>query len=164
MWTAEQRDAASKRALARWANPEYRISQGNSIKKPPKCKFCGETDIAKFYVDKTGKRTNKTCRECHKIQMKEQWHNKTPFEKWSSRVLNMYGITPEELKTMYDKQEGKCAICSTEPTTKRGLHVDHCHETGKVRGLLCHGCNVALGSFKDDVQLLNNAIKYLKEL
>lgn len=162
MWTSEQRQAASDRAKARWADPEKRAAWGNSIKKPPKCPSCGETDISKFYLDKNGKRSNKLCRECHKIQCKVRWHARTPIEKQAARVKAMYGLEPEQYKSMYETQQGKCAICNEEPKTKRGLHIDHNHKTGKVRGLLCHGCNVALGSFKEDVNTLNKAIEYIR--
>ena len=161
MWTSEQRQAASDRAKARWANPEKRIAWSNSIKKPPKCPTCGETDISKFYVDDKGRRTTKVCRECHKEQCKERWHNRTWLDRWASRNYK-YGVTKDFLIGLYEAQQGKCAICGNEPSSKRALHVDHNHETGKVRGLLCHGCNVALGSFKEDVNTLNKAIEYLR--
>ena len=161
MWTQEQREGAKQRALARWANPEYRLSQGNSIKKPPKCPTCGETDIAKFYVDKDGCRTNRYCRECHKASCKERWHARDWLDRWASRNYK-YGVTKEYLIELYQKQDGKCAICAEVPSTQRGLHVDHCHESGKVRGLLCHGCNVALGSFRDNPDLLTKAIEYIR--
>lgn len=54
-----------------------------------------------------------------------------------------------------------CAICAI--TTSDVLHVDHCHTTGKIRGLLCHQCNVLLGASKDSITTLQNAIKYLGE-
>ena len=63
---------------------------------------------------------------------------------------------------MKRKQEGRCAICGEEPSTKRGLAIDHCHITGKVRGLLCHGCNIGIGSMKDSAVLLLKAIRYLE--
>ena len=161
MWTDEQRKAASERAKARWANPDYRRSQGKSLEKPTKCPSCGETDIAKFYVDKNGRRSNKYCSACHKEQCKKRWHQRPILDRQASRSYK-YGITPEDFKRMHEAQKGRCAICNDEPKTKRGLHVDHDHETGKVRGLLCHGCNVALGSFKEDVTLLNKAIEYIR--
>jgi hypothetical protein len=161
MWTDEQKEKASERAKARWADPEYRENQGKALQKPPKCPACGESDIANFYVDEKGRRTNKHCRECHKAQCKDRWHAKPELDRQASRSYK-YGITADDFKQMFETQQGKCAICNEEPKTKRGLHVDHDHETGKVRGLLCHGCNVALGSFKEDVTLLNKAIEYLR--
>ena len=161
MWTDEQKKAASERAKAKWADPMYREKTSRALQKPPNCPSCGETNIAKFYVDKNGRRTNKHCRECCKKQCLVRWHAKPQIERQASRVYK-YGITPEDFKKMHETQQGKCAICNQEPKTKRGLHVDHHHGTGKVRGLLCHGCNVALGSFKEDVTLLEKAIEYLR--
>lgn len=63
-----------------------------------------------------------------------------------ARLKQRYGITAEEFNEMYDDQEGCCAICF-EPFVKRP-HVDHCHDTGKVRGLLCFQCNVKLAWFE----------------
>lgn len=147
---------------ARWADPILGKKQADSIRKTPKCKSCGETNIVNFYVDKDGNRTNSVCRECHKAQCKDRWHARTPVEKQATRMRTMYGITPEQYKQMHEDQQGKCKICNTTPNTKRSLHVDHCHKTGKVRALLCSGCNTALGSFKDDPNLLMNAIEYLR--
>ena len=68
---------------------------------------------------------------------------------------------------MYEQQNGVCAICG-KPETKvqygkiQPLTVDHNHETGKVRGLLCFNCNIAIGKLKDDIVLLEKAIDYLK--
>jgi len=161
MWTEEQRKAASERAKARWANPDYKISQGRAVAKPPCCPKCGESDIAKFYVDKQGKRTNKVCRECHKQSCNERWHAQSPIDRWASRCYK-YGVTKEFLVALHEKQEGKCAICGEIPSTERGLHVDHCHTTNVVRGLLCHGCNTGIGALREDAEILSNAIKYLR--
>ena len=130
--------------------------------KAVKCPTCGETDRTKFYVNKKGYKASSICRECHKKKCLERWHSQTLIEKHATRVKKLYGIEPEQYKQMHIDQDGKCAICNTAPDTKRGLHVDHNHGTSKVRGLLCHGCNVALGSFKEDVTLLNKAIDYLR--
>ena len=161
MWTDEQRKAASDRAKARWADPDYRKTQGKSIEKPPCCPSCGQTEITQFYTDKEGRRTNKHCRECHKEMCKVRWHNRTMLDRWASRYY-LYGVTREFLLDLYEKQKGLCAICNDKPKTSRGLHIDHCHKTKKVRGLLCHGCNVGIGSMKDDPKLLASAISYLK--
>lgn len=139
----------------------HSVPQGAKL-KPVLCKSCGETDRDKFYVNKKGYKSVSTCRECHKKKCMERWHATPEIDRQASRAYK-YGITPEQFKEMYKQQDGKCKICNEVPSTKRGLHVDHCHDTGKVRGLLCHGCNVALGSFKEDVKLLEKAIEYLKE-
>lgn len=74
-----------------------------------------------------------------------------------------YGLTPERFEELLILQEHKCAICKTQAPGGRVLNwtVDHDHETGEVRGLLCSECNWALGGFKDDPLLLEQALRYL---
>lgn len=88
------------------------------------------------------------------------YHNS---DKRKSIVLkNEYGITLDDYNIMFENQKGCCAICNKHQSQlKRKLHVDHCHDSDKVRGLLCQHCNTALGLIKDDVQALYRAIKYL---
>lgn len=80
-----------------------------------------------------------------------------------------YNITKDDYKIMYKEQNGVCKICRQPETTRanngrfRSLSIDHCHKTGKVRGLLCHSCNLSLGLLKDDIKILEAAIRYLKE-
>jgi len=83
-------------------------------------------------------------------------------------LLGKYGISSKDYLRMVDEQGHVCKICGEdgkELTKSRvmKLEIDHCHETGKVRGLLCHKCNKALGLLKDNIETLSNAIKYLKE-
>lgn len=70
-----------------------------------------------------------------------------------------YNLTPEQLEEMTKDQNGKCLIC----TRISKLHVDHCHKSNKVRGLLCFTCNVGLGNFKDSPIFLKSAMLYLKK-
>ena len=162
VWTEQARKAAGDRVLARWADPEYKVRVGKAISRPAKCNSCGETDINKFYVDGHGRRTNKICKECHKQKMKEKWHSTPPLDRWASRASGTYGVSKEFLLDLRIKQDGKCAICGEAPKTARGLHVDHCHKTGAVRGLLCHGCNVGIGALRDDPEIISKALSYLK--
>ena len=81
-----------------------------------------------------------------------------------------YNLTLENYYGLLEYQEHVCAICKTaEPRVYQGretflpLFVDHCHETGKVRGLLCTKCNSGIGMFKDNIEYLISAISYLKE-
>lgn len=74
-----------------------------------------------------------------------------------------YGITPEQFAEKLAAQDGRCAVCrADQPGGKGGWHVDHCHTSGRIRGLLCHHCNVGLGNFKDNVENLRAAIAYLE--
>ena len=80
--------------------------------------------------------------------------------------LRRYGITKDWYYTTLGKQENKCAICETTEVQRKGhthFHVDHNHDTGEVRGLLCDLCNRGLGYFKDDDKLLNKAVNYLRK-
>lgn len=76
-----------------------------------------------------------------------------------------YGITLEIFNGMLLAQDYKCKICSVHFDTVGSMntHIDHCHKTGKVRGILCNRCNIALGYLHDDVEVLKAAIKYLEE-
>lgn len=77
------------------------------------------------------------------------------------RILkSRYGITPETFDKMLKSQNNKCAICDNGYHLT--MHIDHCHITGKVRGLLCNNCNRGLGHFKDSMRLLVKAKKYLE--
>lgn len=90
------------------------------------------------------------CKECKK-----------PWNATSNRKTNLkkFGLTLEEYEAIHRSQNDVCAICEREETNKR-LAVDHCHTKGNVRGLLCMGCNTAIGKLNTP-ELLNKAIKYL---
>ena len=71
-----------------------------------------------------------------------------------------YGLEPEDLAYLYAAQNHVCAVCG-DPPEGRSLSIDHDHETGRVRGLLCHHCNVALGHVRDDPERLMALVAYL---
>lgn len=71
-----------------------------------------------------------------------------------------YGLTQEAFLVMRDAQGGRCAICNRHPKSNKAYHVDHCHKTGKVRGLLCAGCNRSLAAL-DNPDWLAAAQEYL---
>lgn len=74
-----------------------------------------------------------------------------------------YGISEEEWKILFESQGGRCASCRDLPVEgKRRFHVDHDHVTGRIRGIVCHGCNVALGYLKDDPERIQNLKNYLE--
>jgi hypothetical protein len=77
-------------------------------------------------------------------------------------TVGAYGITVEQYDEMLATQSGVCAICAKTCATGRALAVDHCHETGKVRGLLCARCNPMLGFANDNIDVLKAAIAYLE--
>ena len=90
------------------------------------------------------------------------------YRKWS-KLKYQYGLSKEQYETMVKDQDGKCAICKKEEKEKDGqrgtalnLSVDHCHKTGKVRGLLCRQCNIGIGRLQESIEVLQSAIDYLK--
>jgi len=81
--------------------------------------------------------------------------------------MRNYGITQTDYDQLYVAHDGRCAICRQIETRIKNsrvkwIAVDHDHKTNEVRGLLCHQCNVGIGSFKDDVELLEAAVRYLR--
>lgn len=91
--------------------------------------------------------------------------NRNPLMHRDTMLRNNYGMSLDDYYQKYVSQDGKCAICGEKkPSSGRdGLAVDHCHTKGHVRGLLCIHCNHGLGKFKDNPDLLQKAIEYLKE-
>ena len=91
-------------------------------------------------------------------------YRKTDAYKRSLRKTHLktkYGLTPEDYDRMLEDQAGGCAICGKPPRPDISLHVDHDHETGRIRGLLCFTCNNGLGQFRDDPELLIAAATYV---
>lgn len=102
----------------------------------------------------------------YRDKMKEiarQRHVDNPIAK-KKQHLKKYGLTPECLSKMLDACEHKCEICGhSEKRHKMFPMIDHCHTSGKVRGILCSNCNMGIGKFKDNPELLQAAIAYLKK-
>ena len=93
-----------------------------------------------------------TCRICKE---------RSRFQTWKSNLSQLYGMTVEDYARLHKWQGGVCAICGEKQTgTRKKLHVDHCHTTGQVRGLLCHGCNIGVGNL-DTPELLDRAKEYV---
>jgi hypothetical protein len=80
-----------------------------------------------------------------------------------NRIRREYGLTKEQHEALYEKQNKRCKICSKQIDDMFKMHIDHCHSTLKVRGLLCNKCNQGLGLFNEDLDLFEKAVNYLKE-
>ena len=118
-----------------------------------KCSSCGlEKPLGEFYRSNTVKGgLQNNCKPCC-LQLQ-----------WESKLKRVYGIDKDIYNKMFVEQDGCCAICRRHQLEFPKRHaVDHCHTTGKVRGLLCEDCNTSLGKFNDDIQTLERAIKYLR--
>lgn len=116
------------------------------------------------------------CRRCYRktnYSEREKLANKRRLADYATRnpgyaretqLRRNYGLSLERYAEMLAAQGNACAICRTRTPRGHGaFHVDHCHDTGRIRGLLCHNCNVGLGNFKDSTSHLVAAIEYLKE-
>ena len=125
-----------------------------TTKTCPKCSTVFPATSEFFYAGQGRGRLAGYCKKCSaKYQL--SWSRKRKL-----------GISEDKLDELSLKQNGKCAICGRkQPETGshryKSLAVDHCHETGKIRGLLCNNCNRALGLFQDSPELLCRAAEYL---
>lgn len=131
------------------------------------CRICQKNEKVKQYS---------YCKECQAVITKawrennikyikelkaKAWKNLSKDKRWDRHLKQRYGITNSQYLKMLNEQGGVCKICGGESMRIR-LCVDHCHETGTVRGLLCERCNSILGRVKDNVEILQNSVNYLK--
>ena len=128
------------------------------------CNICGETKpLSEYYVNNFGNLHGK-CKKCYIKKGQERYD---PVKKRNENLRRNYGITLTEYDEMLESQSGKCKICgTTNPGGRKDTDVfvvDHCHDSDEVRGLLCHGCNTALGLVKDNPEVLHKMIAYLKK-
>lgn len=129
-----------------------------------KCYTCKEIKLRKeFQKDsriKDGLQSN--CKLCK--QAKER-ATRDPMYSRRTNLKRFYNMTLEDYEVMFKAQGGVCAICGEVETSPRVSHltVDHCHDTNKVRGLLCNNCNRGIGLLKDNVNALRKAAQYLEE-
>jgi hypothetical protein len=95
------------------------------------------------------------CRECEAAANKNRnW--------WSGRIFKLFGITADDYRQILDLQGGVCAICKRDCDSGRRLAIDHDHDTGQVRGLLCTKCNMAIGALRESAEALRRAADYLE--
>lgn len=125
------------------------------------CSRCEKTLPSSDFGPNSGNRDGlaRYCRECASKRSKE--YNATG--KWHGRHLERtYGISKAEYESILASQGGCCAICKIPPTNRR-FHVDHDHDTNVVRGILCNGCNTALGGMRDNPAILRAGADYLEK-
>jgi hypothetical protein len=137
--------------------------------KKKQCKSCHKTNVRKWQeankdkVREIQKRfSSKPENKRKRVDASLKWQARNPDKVATYRLrsqVKLYGLTIELYEELYKKQGGLCAICNS---WKKRLHVDHDHNTGKVRSLLCGNCNSALGLFKESSELLSMASAYLQ--
>jgi hypothetical protein len=123
------------------------------------CPDCGTVKLLDNFVRNAGMPSGRApyCKPCHNVRGKA-----SKAKVGGSRTYHLkrrYGITAQDADAMFTSQDGLCAICRAGPAA----HVDHDHETGAVRALLCFDCNGGLGQFKDDPAVLRAAAGYVEE-
>lgn len=96
-------------------------------------------------------------------EYRKQWISRQdPNYSRNANLKRKYGITLEEYNEMFDKQGGLCMICERHQSELGAtMHVDHCHTSGKVRGLLCNNCNIGIGALQDSPRVLESALYYI---
>ena len=120
-------------------------------------------------ADGTTKTIRKSqCRDCISSKNLSRYHEKTSTQIAHRKAsykhrLKSYGLTPEGYEGLLEKAGHVCEICKAPPLKGRYLSVDHCHTTGKVRGVLCNPCNSALGMLKENPDNLLAMLEYLKK-
>jgi hypothetical protein len=141
------------------------------MKQCAKCKE--EKPFSEFWPDRRrpGKFTSR-CKPCGRKSAQEYRASHPDLEKrryWANRdaererhLVRKYGLTLHQYHEMLARQDGRCAICKLEALRHRFFDVDHCHQTGMVRGLLCTSCNRMLGHSGDNRSVLLAAAAYLQ--
>lgn len=123
------------------------------------CNKCKEVlSIESFSMDNVNKHNLKSiCKSCAAKK-------NNPVAKWAA-LKTKYNITKEEYDSLFLSQNKKCSICTTDLSVLdlRHIHLDHCHKTGNIRNILCRYCNLGLGKFKDNQELIFNSMLYLQK-
>ena len=144
------------------------------------CNTCGILKpLTEFHKQNTGIHGRLSqCKECRKkyvvanadmIRDRErEWakNDGKMYKKASrrkSRIKKKYGVTEDQVNTLLENQEFRCCICKTDDPGATGWQIDHDHDVGDVRGILCRKCNLGLGLFGDDHRVLRAASEYLRK-
>jgi hypothetical protein len=156
---AEQR---RNRASGKWKRPPRRLPHADGYEV---CTMCNEDKaFAEFHDHKLGRNgKDSVCKQCRSIRARER--NRDPVaqvQNHRKKAERVYGLAVGQYDSMLDEQDGLCAICRRERPNGKRLVVDHDHDTDVVRGLLCTNCNLGLGSFRDDIDLMLAAAAYLE--
>jgi hypothetical protein len=142
----------------------------NGIKYCPECKI--RKPISEFLYNNAARdKVDFFCIDCKKKLAKRyrqtpedrrKYYQKRKRDIINSRLLRNFGITLEQYEKKLEEQNGKCEICGLTPIeNKKSLAVDHDHNSGRVRGLLCNNCNVAVGFLKDNVDKAKKMTEYI---
>lgn len=123
----------------------------------PICKSDGCKNPVKYngYTTTGNRKYYKYCSYC----LKKKYNGVTPSQYKSEDRLKQYNLTKQQYNAMLNRQQNCCAICGCNFT--KTPNIDHCHDTGAVRGLLCYKCNAGLGLLGDSKETIEKALRYL---
>ena len=136
--------------------------------KELKCVHCGESDINKLCKDKRKiDGVIRLCRTCHYIVYEKPYRieNKVrrDLKRHKNNLKKVFDMSIEQYNILLEEQNNRCAICNKHISElPQRLSVDHDHTTGRIRGLLCKPCNLAIGNVFDDCKIAENMVKYLR--
>lgn len=136
---------------------------------PQRCGPCGKAKRKEAARTEADRRRKERISSPEYLEKERERHRRSQrrhspefkAQKSARRRASKYGLSPAAFEVLLAQQGGLCAICFCPPPDGTPLHVDHDHETGQIRGLLCRPCNVGLGHFMDSVDRLREAIHYL---
>jgi hypothetical protein len=141
---------------------EFHIDRSKVSGRHSQCKLCLSTARKEKRLTDS-KWRDAECEKSRQYKIDNPEEYKTAIR--NSTLRKKYGIGIAEYDVILENQGGKCKICRSNETKvswSTNLHVDHCHTTGEIRGLLCQPCNVSLGKMNDDPELLRRAALYLE--
>lgn len=153
--------------------PKSHLTPANPHNKV--CRRC----LEEMTADKFGRNRwrkdglNHYCKRCNVLNTRESekrhphlkarfiksWH-KNSIKREKKRSIKQRFLRESRFRPMFNQQDGRCAICGSQGVK---LCIDHCHKTGKIRGLLCNYCNTAIGSLFDDPEIMKKAIEYVTQ-
>lgn len=135
------------------------------------CNRCGRNKALDQFVRRSGTPSGYTgrCKDCNNELSRTKyrtahkaWRRRNPDKTKAVKLKYRFGLSLEEYRRMLAAQKGLCKICGGHCRLGRSLAVDHCHTTGKIRGLLCTDCNIGISRLQDRPDLLRAAAAYLE--
>lgn len=112
----------------------------------------------------TGTPYCKVCKSAYAINYMNTNQYQRTNNSWRHKLKKLYDLTEQEYIDIYVKQDGKCAICRSDVEYRgSATHMDHCHNSGAIREILCSHCNTAIGLLKENTEIMYRAIEYIKK-
>jgi hypothetical protein len=156
--TCGQRKPLFEFSRSRYSS-DYKIREGI-------CKECKARKNKEYHREQQIQAREKQMQERRDFLLSLPFNERIEYiqkKRFQHDIKRKYGVSIERYNSMLKEQENVCAICGNPPDEHTQLYIDHNHETGAVRGLLCRDCNFGLGFFRDNIASLQNAVDYLKK-